>query len=281
MTDSCRCSRVGSILLLLLLALLPLSAAGQRNSWSLPGYRETVRLGSLKFGSAFARDTYLSASSYDGWALGLESDSWSGYKPSRLFRYGRLHSSLVFSSMKNSINGGSTLELMSSVHYGFMWPAVESDADDLLIGPAVLFELGVLYNRQNGNNPANAEGYLGAGLCVDNTCRFRLSGHELALLTTLYVPFAGMGFAPDYDQPYWYIYRYDEYEKALHFITPFNDLALMQQVALVVPFRGARVRLGYTFDYTGNRLGGHYRSIGSNFFTIGCVMRYQKKDWSR
>jgi hypothetical protein len=55
----------------------------------------------------------------------------------------------------------------------------------------------------------------------------------------------------------------------------------MQLVALVVPFRGARVRLGYTFDYTGNRLGGHYRSIGSNFFTIGCVMRYQKKDWSR
>lgn len=281
MTDSCRCSRVGSILLLLLLALLPLSAAGQRNSWSLPGYRETVRLGSLKFGSAFARDTYLSASSYDGWAFGLESDSWSGYKPSRLFRYGRLHSSLVFSSMKNSINGGSTLELMSSVHYGFMWPAVESDADDLLIGPAVLFELGVLYNRQNGNNPANAEGYLGAGLCVDNTCRFRLSGHELALLTTLYVPFAGMGFAPDYDQPYWYIYRYNEYGKALHFITPFNNPAFTFQLALAVPMGKSRLTIGSSFDFMTNRLGGHSRRIDNNMISVGFVRRFQVKDWNR
>ncbi len=280
MTDSCRCFRVGS-LLLLLLALLPLSAAGQRNSWSLPGYRETVRAGSLTFGSAFARDTYLSASSYDGWAVGLESDSWTGYKPSGLFRYGRLHSSLLFSSMTNSLNGGSTLELMSSVHYGFMWPAVQSDADDLLIGPAVLFELGALYNRQNGNNPANAEGYLGAGLCLDNTFRFNMFNREMAFLTTLYIPFAGMGFAPDYDQPYWFIYRYSEYGKALHFITPFNNPAVVGQLALAVPVGKSRIKVGYTFDYTSNRLGGHNRRIANSLFSVGFVRRFQIKDWNR
>lgn len=280
MTDSFRCSRVKRVLLLLLI-MFPLSATGQSGSWNLPKHKETIRVGSISFGNAFARDTYLSASSYDGWAVGLESDSWTGYKQDRLFKYGRVHSSILFSPMRNSINGGSTMELMTSDHYSFMWPAVESDRDDLLIGPAVMLELGVLYNRQNGNNPANAEGYLGAGLCIDNTLRFNLFNREFAFLATMYVPLAGLGFAPDYDQPYWYIYRYSEYGKALHFITPFNNVAVTQQLALMVPVGGGRLKIGYTFDFDGNILGGHSRRIGSNLFSIGYAMRFQIKDWNR
>jgi len=281
MTDSSRCSEVPGVLLLLLLIVLPLSAMGQRNRWTLPGYKETVRTASFTVGNSFARDTYLSQSSYDGWAFGLEQDSWTGYKPSRLFRYGRFHSSILFSSLNNSINGGSTLELMTSDHYSFMWPAVESDVCDLLVGPLATLELGVLYNRQNSNNPASAEGYLGAGVCVDNTLRFNLFRHEMALLTTLYLPLAGMGFAPDYDQPYWYIYRYNEYGKALHFITQFNNPSFMGQVALTVPVAGGRVKIGYTLDYSSNRLGGHARRIGSSMFTVGFARRLELKGWNR
>ncbi len=282
MTDSFRCSdRLSGVLVILLLMLFTLPAKAEREAWSLPLYQERVSAGSVMIGSAFARETYLSESGYSGTAFGFEADIWTGYSPDRLFKYGRTHSSLHFSPMKNRVGGGSTLELTGSFHTSMLWPAVNTPVCDLLLGPSFMFELGALYNRQNSNNPATAEGYMGAGLCVDNTLHFRLFRKDMAFQATLHMPLAGVGVAPDYDQPYWYIYRYDEYEKALHFITPFNDLALMQQVALVVPFRGARVRLGYTFDYTGNRLGGHYRSIGSNFFTIGCVMRYQKKDWSR
>ena len=90
-----------------------------------------------------------------------------------------------------------------------------------------------------------------------------------------------IGFAPDYDQPYWYMVNYNDFGKALHFVTPFNNTALTQQVALLLPVKGNRLKIGYTFDYTGNELGGHSRSIGSNMFTIGCVMRYQTKKWDR
>ena len=268
-------------LLLLLLAVLPLRVSAQRLVWSLPQYNETVRVGCVAAGYAFARDTYLSAAHYDGWAIGFETDSWIGYRPDKLFKYGRVHSGMLFSPMTNRNDGGNTMEVSGSSHWAYLWPAVESDKCDLLIGPVAMLEMGILYNQQNSNNPVNFEGCLGAGLCVDNTFRFSLFHYGMALQATLYVPLAGVGYAPDYDQPYWYMYRYGEYGKALHFITLFNNTSVMQQVALVLPMRGDRLRIGYTFDYTGNSLGGHARSIGSNLFTIGYVLRYQAKEWGR
>lgn len=278
MTVSSRCSRP---LLLLLVAVMCLRVSAQRIAWSLPQYNETVRVGAVAIGEAFARDTYLSASRYSGWALGFETDSWTGYQPDRLFKYGRVHSSMLFSPMTNRNDGGSTMEVTGANHWAYLWPAVACSKCDFLIGPAAMLEMGILYNQQNSNNPVNLEGYFGAGLCVDNTFRFSLFRYDMALQATLYVPIAGIGFAPDYDQPYWYMYKYGEYGKALHLITPFNNTAVTQQIALVLPIRGDRLRIGYTFDYTGNSLGGHARSIGSNIFTIGYVLRYQAKEWGR
>lgn len=282
MTDSFHYSRrLLKVLFAVLLTLLPLSGIAQRTVWSLPQYQETVRAGSVAIGGAFARDTYLSASSYDGWAIGFETDSWTGYKPYRLFKYGRRHSSLIFSPMTNIHDGGSTLGLTGTEHVAFLWPAVDCSMCDLLIGPVAMMELGMLYNQQNSNNPVNASGYIGAGFCVDNTFRFRVFRYDMALQASLYLPLAGMGFAPEYDQPYYYMYKYGEYGKALHFVWPFNNRAIMQQVAVVLPIGGDRLRIGYTFDYNGNALGGHSRSIGSNLFTIGYIMRYQTKDWGK
>lgn len=282
MTDNFRCfRRLSFVLLSVLLATFSLQAFAQRTVWSLPQYQETVRSGSVVIGDAFARDTYLSASSYDGWAVGFETDSWTGYRPYRLFKYGRQHSSLIFSPMTNSRDGGSTFELTGTDHMAFLWPAADYSMYNLLIGPAAMMELGVLYNQQNSNNPVNVEGYVGAGFCVDNTFRFSLFRYDMALQASFYLPLAGVGFAPDYDQPYYYMYKYDEYGKALHFISPFNNRAFMQQVALVLPIGGDRLKIGYTFDYNGNALGGHSRSMGSNLFTIGYIMRYQTREWGK
>lgn len=281
MTDSSRCFNVlSSVLLAVLLAFAPLPATAQRTVWELPQNDETLRAFSIAGGTTFARDTYLSASRYHGWAVGFENDSWSAGNPDNVFRYCRSYSSLFFSSLKNRLNGGSTLELCGSEDLAFLWPAVECNACDLLLGPAVLFNGELLYNRQNSaNNPVNFNGYLGAGLCVDNTFRFSLFRYGMALQATLFVPLAGIGFAPDYDQTYYYIYKYSDYGKALHFATPFNNAAIMQQVALILPCRGTRIRIGYSFDYVGNSLGGHSRSIGSGMFTLGCVYRFQTKKW--
>ena len=54
------------------MAVMSQQAWSQQNVWSLPDYQETVRTASVSLGNAFARDTYLSASHYDGFACGFE-----------------------------------------------------------------------------------------------------------------------------------------------------------------------------------------------------------------
>jgi hypothetical protein len=279
MTVNSHCSKLLAVLLGILAAVAPIRA--QRAAWEMPKYAETMRVRSVALGNAYARDTYLSASSYSGFALGYEEDIWRGGAPDKLFRYDRVHNDIFLSLMENPVGGGSTIEFSDRTFQGFMWPAVNCSMCDLLVGPAALFELDALYNMQNSNNPVNVEGYLAAGVCVDNTFRFRLFRYRMALQATLYVPLAGLGFAPDYDQPYWYMFKYGDAGKFLHFITPFNNTAFTQQVALVLPVKGSRIRVGYTFDYLDNILGGHTRTMGSGMFTIGCALIYQTKSWDR
>ena len=280
MTDSSRCSELLlSVLLAVLLAVPAMRVSAQQKAWGLPQNEEIFRALSVTGGTSFARDTYLSASRYHGWAVGFENDSWTGLNPDKLFRYGRNYSTMFFSPLTNRLDGGSTWEFGGSDYLAFLWPAVECSMCDLLIGPAAMVEGAALYNQQNSNNPVNSAGYLGAGLCVDNTFRFNVFRYFMALQATLYIPIAGIGFAPDYDQPYYYMYKYGTYGKTLHFITPFNNPALTQQVALILPCRGNRIRVGYSFDFMGNSLCGHSRSIGSGMFTLGCAYRFQAKKW--
>ena len=281
-TDSCRCSEcLSSVLAVVLLALFPLQALAQQKAWELPRYKETVSSVSIAGGTSFARDTYLSASRYSGWAIGLENDCWTGKEPYRLFRYGRSSGSFFFSHLKNRLKGGNTLELGGAYRQAFLWPAAQCNQCDLLIGPMVTGEGELLWNRQySANNPVTFNGYLGAGICVDNTFRFSLWRYPMALQSSLYLPLAGLGFAPDYDQTYYYMYECGDWGKTLHFITPFNNPALTQQVALILPCRSSRIRIGYSLDYMGNSLGGHSRGLGNGMFTLGCVYRFETKEWS-
>ena len=282
MTVSFRCSDLRSIVLLLLLSVLSVPLAnGQRDVWYLPQYRETVISQALEIGSAFSRDTYLSESLYDGLTVGFEYDGWSGYKPEKILGYGRTHSNIMFGELTNRLDGGSTWLLNATFHQAALWHVVDCSMCDLLIGPAGLLDLGVLYNVQNSNNPVNVDGYLAAGICVDNTFRFSVYRYPMALQATLYVPLAGMVFAPDYDQPYWYMYRYNEYGKALHFSCPLNNPAFTQQISLILPVGSERIKVGYTFDYMSNKLGGHTRQMGGNVFSIGYVRRFESKQWNR
>ena len=282
MTDSSRCSRrFASVLLAVLAVSFPLQALAQRNVFNMPQYMETIRVNSFKVGTTKTHDKYLSQSSYMGTSFGFEYDGWTGYEPYKLFSQGRTHSDLCFSVMKNPRSGGRTMILSSREYAGFMWHALKYSKYDLLAGPAAMCEFGFLYNQQNSNNPFNIEGYIGGGICVDNTLRFRNFGYDMAFQATLYVPLAGLSFAPDYDEPYYYFYRYGDYGKNIHFISPFNNVALTQQVALILPIKESRLRVGFTIDGIRNYLGGQLHMVANSMFTVGFATRFQSKKWDR
>ena len=276
-TDSSRCSDVLSrVLLAVLLTLIPLQVPARQSIGLLPSFGESVSQGSLTLGLGYARDTYLSSVRYNGTTYGIEFDKWRGRSEESFFKYSRLHCNLLGSPMHNRMGGGSTIDANFSLDWALVTPVVESPKDDLLLGPALLTDLTVLWNRQNGNNPVNAQGHVSVGVCLDNTFRFSLSSYPLALQATLFLPVAGIAPAPDYDEPYWYVYRYNDYLNVLHFASLLNTFAITQQISLVMPLGNSSLKLGYTFDYSRDHLGGHSRYAAYNMFTVGYVIRKVK-----
>ena len=184
MTDSSPCSKaLKKAVLLALLAATVMPVSGQTPAIVLPGPRETIRSFSGGFGTASARDTYLSMSTYSGYTVSYEENSWVGYAPDQLFGYGRHHWSVLFSPMENPVGGGSTYQFMWNYNYSRVWNAVHTNASDLLVGPAGMTKLGCLYNQMNSNNPVNLEGYVSAGFCVDYTWQKYNPKHQIDSVT--------------------------------------------------------------------------------------------------
>lgn len=282
MTDSSRFSKLflmWSVLLSMSLSVLP--AAGQTSAWSLPGAKETLAVYSLGGGKSSARETYLSEITYKGWSASLISDSWSGRNADSFWGYRRVHSDILFSPMKNWLGGGSTWQLMGNYTFSLERLIADTESSCLLLGPAAMMNIGCLYNRANSNNPATAEGYIALGLCADYTYRYSIKNYPMALQASLYVPLAGVGFAPDYDQPYWHMYHYRQYGRTLHFVWPGNSQVVRGQFALVLPLYDGCLRLGAGLDYFHNRLGGHLRRITHTQFELGYVFTFEHKSWSR
>jgi hypothetical protein len=140
-----------------------------------------------------------------------------------------------------------------------------------------MFKLGGIYNSSNSNNLATGEGYLSIGICADYAWRFNIWGRPLAFQASLFSPLAGISPAPNYDQPYWFVYKYNQYASLIHFAWVGNFLAVTQQAAIVCPLPKGSLRVGCSFDYLANELGGHLTRISDISFSIGYVYRWERK----
>lgn len=275
MTASFRFSR-----LILLLLVIPASIQAQETSMVgvLPWPGEVVSSLSAGIGHTSAKDEFLSPLKYGGTAFSLSEDRWTaiGSGPN-IFRILRTHNSLLFSSMKNDTGSGSMLQFMADVNCMWGCPFHHTDMFDFIVGPVGMLDIGALWNRRNSNNPANIEGNLALGAGAESTCRFSLWSYPMALQATLFIPVAGIGFAPDYDQPYWLMYTGSQYGRTLHFVHPFNCPSVCYDMSLNLPVKGGQVRLGWTADYTTNKLGGNRTRISHNMFNLGYVYRFERK----
>jgi len=280
MTASCHSFK--KILAVVIMAFLPafvMPAAGQSSAWELPGLRESIKAVSVGVGNISTRETYMSELSYSGISASFNEDIWKCHSPQSMFGYGRSHTSVLLGYMYNRPRSGRLLYLDFEYFYSRGWKAVHTKASDLLLGPAAMFKLGGLYNMSGSNNLATGEGYLSLGLCADYTYRFRIKEHPFALQAGMYSLLAGATIAPEYDQPYWYMYKYGQYGRAIHFAWTGNCPAVNGQVALVCPVGKGRLRMGCSLDYLGNRLGGHVTRVANTAFTIGYVRTFELKDW--
>ena len=272
------CSKVLSMVFCLtFLPALVLPAAGQSSSWELPEYKEKIKALSVGIGNTRARETYISELSYSGFAGSLQGDSWRGSAPDGKLGYGRVHTSALFSYLKSQ-RGGVMLYASVNYFYSREWSVVHTKSSDLLLGPSAMFKLCGLYDMSNSNNTATGDGYLSLGLCVDYIGRFNIRNYPLAVQVNMFSPLIGIAPAPNFDQPYWFVYKYNQYSSLIHFAWLGNCIGLNGQVNVICPLRNGSLRLGYSIDFLGNKLGGHLTRLNDSMFSIGYVHRLTKKN---
>ena len=244
---------------------------------AMPQQGEVVGNVSLGVGKALTLEEYLSPRPYSGFQYVVSNDRLSCHGTDRLFQYRRSHYSLQYSVMQDDNGSGSQMHAKLDAFYGWGHTIVSTQADDLMIGPAAMLSISGLYNRRNSNNPATADGYAALGFMADNTLRFRIAGYPMAFQATLYLPLAGIGYAPDYDQLYWIMYKNSQYGRTLHFVCPLNSPAFCQDLALSVPAGRNQVRVAFNVDYMSNRLGGKSTRLSHSSFMVGLTHRFERK----
>lgn len=279
-TDNSLSFKVLSVAVILaFLPALMLPAGGQTSVWELPAYKESIKTFSIGGGKTTARETYLSNLTYKGPSVTIMNDVWKGFSPESTLGYGRSHTSVNLGLLHNEPRAGNMLYFNFDCFYSRAWHALHNEASDLLVGPAAMFRLGGFYTMIGSNNPGTGEGYLSLGVCADYVWRFNVRRIPFALQGSIYSPLAGMGISPDYDQPYWYVYRYKEYADLMHFAWVGNYFSVNGQMALICPAPGGRLRLGVNVDYLGNSLGRHLTRITDTSFTVGYIRTFAIKDW--
>ena len=276
-TDSSLCSRIlSAFFCLAFLPALILPAAGQSSAWELPEHKERINAFSVGIGKSSERETYISELSYSGLIGSLQWDSWKGAAPDGNLGYGRTHSSVLFGNLE-SPRGSRMLYASVDYFYSREWSVVHTEVSDLLLGPSAMFKLCGLYDMSNSNNTATGDGYLSLGLCVDYIGRFKIRDYPLAVQVNMFSPLIGIAPAPNFDQPYWFVYKYNQYASLIHFAWVGNCFGLNGQVNVICPLLDGSLRLGCSVDYLGNKLGGHLTMLDDTWFSIGYVHRLTKK----
>ena len=277
-TGSSLCSKVlSAVLCLAFLPVLNVPAAGQSSAWELPEYKEKIKAFSVGIGKTRERETYISELPYSGLAGSFQWDNWIGAAPDEKTGLGRTHYSVLFSYPKSQ-RGARMAYASVDYFYSRIWSVVHTGSSDLLLGPSAMFKLCGLYDLSNSNNTATGDGYLSLGLCVDYIGRFKIRNYPLAVQVNMFSPLIGIAPAPNFDQPYWFVYKYSQYASLIHFAWLGNCFGLNGQANVICPLRNGSLRLGCSVDYLGNKLGGNLTRLNDTMFTIGYVHRLTKKN---
>lgn len=138
----------------------------------------------------------------------------------------------------------------------------------LKAGAGALVDAGLLYLPRNSNNPVAARAWLGLTLNGAATYRLRLRGKTLRLIEEVSLPSLGVFFSPHYGESYYEIYL-GNHSGLARCGWWGNHFAIDNLVAVEIPVRSIRLRLGYRLNML-NSIASHIDSrITTHSFVLG------------
>ncbi len=192
--------------IMLLIALGTFLSVGAQED-SLRATRYVMRSTLFGVGHSNVFETYLSPLEYTGTEVRFLHESM---RMTRLLGGKVSGQSLIQVNASYNKNISQTAEMYAglvnwsyALHYQFR---MNDDKLKILVGPMLDLNGGVVYNRRNSNNPAQAKAYGGLGASGMLIYKFRIARYPLTVRYQANLPLLGVMFSPEYGESYYEIF---------------------------------------------------------------------------
>ena len=256
--------------IMLLIALGTFLSVGAQED-SLRATRYVMR-STLFGGHSNVFETYLSPLEYTGTEVRFLHESM---RMTRLLGGKVSGQSLIQVNASYNKNISQTAEMYAglvnwsyALHYQFR---MNDDKLKILVGPMLDLNGGVVYNRRNSNNPAQAKAYGGLGASGMLIYKFRIARYPLTVRYQANLPLLGVMFSPEYGESYYEIFSLGNGGRNVVFTSLHNNPSLRQMVTLDFPIRNVTMRVGYVCDIQQSKVNNLKSHAYSHDFMIGFV----------
>lgn len=257
--------------IMLLIALGTFLSVGAQED-SLRATRYVMRSTLFGVGHSNVFETYLSPLEYTGTEVRFLHESM---RMTRLLGGKVSGQSLIQVNASYNKNISQTAEMYAglvnwsyALHYQFR---MNDDKLKILVGPMLDLNGGVVYNRRNSNNPAQAKAYGGLGASGMLIYKFRIARYPLTVRYQANLPLLGVMFSPEYGESYYEIFSLGNGGRNVVFTSLHNNPSLRQMVTLDFPIRNVTMRMGYVCDIQQSKVNNLKSHAYSHDFMIGFV----------
>lgn len=257
--------------IMLLIALGTFLSVGAQED-SLRATRYVMRSTLFGVGHSNVFETYLSPLEYTGTEVRFLHESM---RMTRLLGGKVSGQSLIQVNASYNKNISQTAEMYAglvnwsyALHYQFR---MNDDKLKILVGPMLDLNGGVVYNRRNSNNPAQAKAYGGLGASGMLIYKFRIARYPLTVRYQANLPLLGVMFSPEYGESYYEIFSLGNGGRNVVFTSLHNNPSLRQMVTLDFPIRNVTMRVGYVCDIQQSKVNNLKSNAYSHDFMIGFV----------
>lgn len=257
--------------IMLLIALGTFLSVGAQED-SLRATRYVMRSTLFGVGHSNVFETYLSPLEYTGTEVRFLHESM---RMTRLLGGKVSGQSLIQVNASYNKNISQTAEMYAglvnwsyALHYQFR---MNDDKLKILVGPMLDLNGGVVYNRRNSNNPAQAKAYGGLGASGMLIYKFRIARYPLTVRYQANLPLLGVMFSPEYGESYYEIFSLGNGGRNVVFTSLHNNPSLRQMVTLDFPIRNVTMRVGYVCDIQQSKVNNLKSHAYSHNFMIGFV----------
>lgn len=256
------------VFILIVLTCLPTRIQAQD---SLQDTRHVMRSVMIGAGHNNTFETYLSPLEYEGPEVRFAYETMrmtrlmdGNVSAQNLFQ---LHASYTENISQTNHTYGGLVNWSYALHYQFR-PA---KGLKILFGPMLDLNAGVVYNRRNSNNPAQAKAYGGLGASGMLIYRFRIKNYPLTVRWQANLPLLGVMFSPEFGESYYEIFSLGNGGRNVVFTSLHNNPSLRQLLTLDFPVGNTVMRVGYVCDLQQAKVNNLKSHTYSHDFMIGVV----------